>query len=33
MQRDLLSLIEGSNVHTRFGDVSTDHILFIASGK
>ncbi|MGI9322178.1 MAG: ATP-dependent protease ATPase subunit HslU, partial [Pseudomonadales bacterium] len=32
VQRDLLPLIEGSNVSTRYGMVKTDHILFIASG-
>jgi ATP-dependent HslUV protease ATP-binding subunit HslU len=32
VQRDLLPLIEGANVSTRYGVVKTDHILFIASG-
>ena len=32
MQRDLLPLIEGSTVSTKYGSVKTDHILFIASG-
>jgi len=32
VQRDLLPLVEGSSVNTRFGVVKTDHILFIASG-
>ncbi|OMH39545.1 ATP-dependent protease ATPase subunit HslU [Motiliproteus sp. MSK22-1] len=32
VQRDLLPLIEGSTVSTKFGMVNTDHILFIASG-
>ena len=32
VQRDLLPLIEGCNVSTRYGMVRTDHILFIASG-
>jgi ATP-dependent HslUV protease ATP-binding subunit HslU len=32
VQRDLLPLIEGTNVATRYGTVATDHILFIASG-
>ena len=32
VQRDLLPLIEGSTVQTKFGSVKTDHILFIASG-
>lgn len=32
VQRDLLPIIEGSNVTTKYGQVRTDHILFIASG-
>lgn len=32
VQRDLLPLIEGSTVTTKYGMVKTDHILFIASG-
>lgn len=32
VQRDLLPLVEGSNVSTKYGSVKTDHILFIASG-
>ncbi|HWU69948.1 MAG TPA: ATP-dependent protease ATPase subunit HslU [Pseudoxanthomonas sp.] len=32
VQRDLLPLVEGSNVSTKYGTVKTDHILFIASG-
>ena len=32
VQRDLLPLIEGSTVNTKYGAISTDHILFIASG-
>ena len=32
VQRDLLPLIEGSNVTTKYGVIKTDHILFIASG-
>ncbi|MCY3627412.1 MAG: ATP-dependent protease ATPase subunit HslU [Gammaproteobacteria bacterium] len=32
VQRDLLPLIEGSTVSTRYGMIKTDHILFIASG-
>lgn len=32
VQRDLLPLIEGTTVQTKFGAVKTDHILFIASG-
>ncbi|MBW8373499.1 ATP-dependent protease ATPase subunit HslU [Stenotrophomonas sp.] len=32
VQRDLLPLVEGSNVSTKYGTIKTDHILFIASG-
>ncbi len=32
VQRDLLPLIEGTTVSTKYGSVKTDHILFIASG-
>lgn len=32
VQRDLLPIVEGSNVQTKFGQVKTDHILFIAAG-
>merc|ERR1711965_771435 len=32
VQRDLLPIIEGSTVNTKYGNVVTDHILFIASG-
>lgn len=32
VQRDLLPLIEGSSVSTKYGVIKTDHILFIASG-
>lgn len=32
VQRDLLPLVEGSTVSTKYGSVKTDHILFIASG-
>ena len=32
VQRDLLPLIEGTTVATKYGPVKTDHILFIASG-
>jgi ATP-dependent HslUV protease ATP-binding subunit HslU len=32
VQRDLLPLIEGTTVGTKYGPVKTDHILFIASG-
>ncbi len=33
VQRDLLPLIEGTTVSTKYGDIRTDHILFIASGS
>lgn len=33
VQRDLLPLVEGSTVSTRYGMVKTDHVLFIASGS
>tara|TARA_Y100000813_G_C24150044_1_gene346677 strand:+ start:265 stop:1575 length:1311 start_codon:yes stop_codon:yes gene_type:complete len=32
VQRDLLPLIEGSTVSTKYGSIKTDHILFVASG-
>jgi len=32
VQRDLLPIIEGSTVATKFGPVNTDHILFVAAG-
>ncbi|GJQ31703.1 MAG: ATP-dependent protease ATPase subunit HslU [Ignavibacteriaceae bacterium] len=32
VQRDLLPIVEGSNVNTKYGVVRTDHILFVASG-
>jgi ATP-dependent HslUV protease ATP-binding subunit HslU len=32
VQRDLLPLVEGSTVHTKYGMVRTDHVLFVASG-
>jgi ATP-dependent HslUV protease ATP-binding subunit HslU len=32
VQRDLLPIVEGSNVQTKYGMVRTDHILFIAAG-
>jgi ATP-dependent HslUV protease ATP-binding subunit HslU len=32
VQRDLLPIVEGTTVHTKYGSVRTDHILFIASG-
>ena len=32
VQRDLLPIVEGSNVNTKYGAVKTDHVLFIASG-
>mmetsp|Transcript_1625 Transcript_1625/g.1114 ORF Transcript_1625/g.1114 Transcript_1625/m.1114 type:complete len:370 (+) Transcript_1625:314-1423(+) len=33
VQRDLLPIVEGSTVTTKYGSVKTDHILFIASGS
>ncbi len=32
VQRDILPIVEGSNVQTKFGVVRTDHVLFIAAG-
>ena len=32
VQRDLLPIVEGSNVQTKYGFVRTDHVLFIAAG-
>jgi ATP-dependent HslUV protease ATP-binding subunit HslU len=32
VQRDLLPIVEGSTVTTKYGPVKTDHILFVASG-
>lgn len=32
VQRDLLPLVEGSTINTKYGAIKTDHILFIASG-
>ncbi len=32
VQRDLLPIVEGSNVQTKYGMVRTDHVLFIAAG-
>jgi ATP-dependent HslUV protease ATP-binding subunit HslU len=32
VQRDLLPIVEGSNVNTKYGVVKTDHMLFIAAG-
>jgi len=32
VQRDLLPIVEGSTVTTKYGDLNTDHILFIAAG-
>ncbi len=32
VQRDLLPIVEGSSVNTRYGIIKTDHILFIAAG-
>lgn len=32
VQRDILPIVEGSQIHTKYGTVNTDYILFIASG-
>jgi ATP-dependent HslUV protease ATP-binding subunit HslU len=32
VQRDLLPIVEGTTVNTRYGQINTDHILFVASG-
>ena len=32
VQRDLLPIIEGCSVYTRYGHISTDHVLFVAAG-
>lgn len=32
VQRDLLPIVEGSSVNTKYGQIKTDHILFIAAG-
>jgi ATP-dependent HslUV protease ATP-binding subunit HslU len=32
VQRDLLPIVEGSSVPTRYGPVKTDHVLFVAAG-
>ena len=32
MQRDLLPLLDGTTINTKFGPIKTDHILFIAAG-
>ena len=32
VQRDILPIVEGTTVNTKYGMVSTDHILFIAAG-
>ncbi len=32
VQRDILPIVEGTTVNTRYGMVRTDHILFIAAG-
>ncbi len=32
VQRDILPIVEGSTIHTKYGMVKTDHILFIAAG-
>ncbi len=33
VQRDILPIVEGTTVNTRYGMVRTDHILFIAAGR
>jgi ATP-dependent HslUV protease ATP-binding subunit HslU len=33
VQRDLLPLVEGSTVSTKYGQIKTDHVLFIASAR
>jgi ATP-dependent HslUV protease ATP-binding subunit HslU len=32
VQRDILPIVEGTTVNTRYGMVRTDHMLFIAAG-
>ena len=32
VQRDILPIVEGSTIMTKYGPVKTDHILFIAAG-
>ena len=32
VQRDLLPIVEGCSVYTRYGHISTDHVLFVAAG-
>src|SRR5690606_24515893 len=32
VQRDILPIVEGSTVHTKYGQLKTDHVLFIAAG-
>ncbi|WP_285182302.1 AAA family ATPase, partial [Mycobacterium tuberculosis] len=32
VQRDILPIVEGSQISTKYGPINTDHILFIASG-
>lgn len=32
VQRDLLPIVEGTTIQTRYGSVSTDHVLFVAAG-
>jgi ATP-dependent HslUV protease ATP-binding subunit HslU len=32
VQRDLLPIVEGSNVNTKYGVIKTDHVLFVAAG-
>ena len=32
VQRDILPIVEGSSINTKYGPVKTDHVLFIAAG-
>jgi ATP-dependent HslUV protease ATP-binding subunit HslU len=32
VQRDLLPIVEGSTVNTKYGIIKTDHVLFVAAG-
>ncbi|MDC8286921.1 AAA family ATPase, partial [Lacticaseibacillus rhamnosus] len=32
VQRDILPIVEGSQINTKYGPINTDHILFIGSG-
>lgn len=32
VQRDILPIVEGSTIHTKYGSVKTDHVLFVAAG-